>query len=146
MRTAAGLLGLCTVALWACAAGPPSGAAASTPGASRATLAGTRWAGVAADKAADPRTVPRLEFVREGRLSGFTGCNLVSGTWKMEGAQVRIGMLATTKRFCVGPEGETEKRFLAALQEGNSGTREGNRLVFTGPGGERFEFVEAAAT
>jgi heat shock protein HslJ len=144
MRIAAGLLGLCTVALWACAAGPPSGAAA--PGAFPATLAGTRWVGVTEDKAADPRTVPRLEFVREGRLSGFTGCNLLSGTWKMEGAEVRIGMLATTKRFCAGPEGETEKRFLAALREGHRGRREGNRLVFTGPGGERFEFVEAAAT
>jgi heat shock protein HslJ len=144
MRIAAGLLGLCTVALWACAAEPPSGAAA--PGAPSATLAGTRWVGVTADKAADPRTVPRLEFVREGRLSGFTGCNLLSGTWKMEGAEVEIGALATTKRFCAGPAGETERRFLAALREGHRGKREGNRLVFTAAGGERFEFVEAAAT
>jgi heat shock protein HslJ len=144
MRIAAGLLGLCTAALWACAAQPPSGGAAS--GAATMTLAGTRWVGVTAGKAADPRTVPRLEFVGGGRLTGFTGCNLLSGTWKMDGAQVRIGMLATTKRFCAGPEGETEKRFLAAVSEGRGGKREANRLVFTGPGGERFEFEEAAAT
>jgi heat shock protein HslJ len=95
---------------------------------------------------ADPRTIPRLEFVTEGRLSGFTGCNMMSGTWRTEGGEVRLGSLATTKRFCVGPEGETEKRVLAAMGENARVTREGGKLVLVGTGGARFEFVEAAAS
>ncbi len=136
-----GLLYLCALGLGACAAVPTEGGAASTD----ASLAGSRWIGVVAPDT-DPRALPRLEFVREGRLSGFTGCNMFSGVWKMEGDAVRVGALAMTKRLCLGPAGEIEKRFLAAVGEGARGTREGERLVFTGASGGRFEFKEAAAT
>jgi heat shock protein HslJ len=134
------LLTLLVLGLAACAGAPP--AATAPPGAS---LAGTRWIG-AMPAESDPRTIPRLEFVGEGRLSGYTGCNMLSGVWTMEGGDVRIGALVTTKRLCLGPERETERRLLGALRDGARGRREGGRLVFTGPGGERFEFAEAAAT
>jgi heat shock protein HslJ len=71
---------------------------------------------------------------------------MLSGAWRMQGDEVRVGPLVTTKRFCVGEPGEVEKRFLAALGDGGRGRREGGRLVFTGPKGERFEFEQAAAT
>lgn len=142
MSNAWGWLGTIAFGVVACAAAPSPSVA---PG-PVATLAGTRWMGVIEDKSADPRTLPRLEFVREGRLAGFTGCNMLSGVWKMEAGEVRIGALVTTKRLCIGPEGETEKRFLAALSGGSRGRREGGQLVFTGPRGERFAFAEAAAT
>ena len=134
------LLALLAFALAACAGSPPPLAAPPS-----ASLAGTRWIG-AMPAESDPRTIPRLEFVLEGRLSGYTGCNMLSGVWTMEGADIRIGALMTTKRLCIGPERETERRLLAALRDGARGHREGARLVFTGPGGERFEFAEAAAT
>jgi|GEM_PF-1965077 len=105
---------------------------------------GTRWIGIVAE-GADPHSRPRLEFVSQGRLSGYTGCNVFSGVWKMESAQVRVEGLAMTKRMCVGAAGEIEKRFLAAMATGARGRREGDRLVFTGPQGERFEFEPAAA-
>ena len=62
----------------------------------------------------------------------------------MEGGTVRVGPLVSTKRACVGPESEIERRVVAAL----AGTvkREGDRLVFTGAGGERFEFMPAQAS
>ncbi|HSJ97889.1 MAG TPA: META domain-containing protein [Myxococcota bacterium] len=132
---------LCALFLAACAAtpvAPPS--AAGAPGAG---LAGTRWVGVV-EPAADPRTLPRLEFVGEGRVTGYTGCNMLSGSWRMEGGEARLGPLATTKRMCLGPEGEVEQRFLRALGEGSRGRREGERLVFTGAGGARFEFARAS--
>ena len=136
-----GLLALLAFGLAACAGAPP----AAAPAAPAASLAGTRWIG-AMPEASDPRTIPRLEFVGEGRLSGYTGCNMLSGVWTMDGGDVRIGGLVTTKRLCIGPERETERRLLAALRDGSRGRRDGGRLVFTGPGGERFEFAEAAAT
>ena len=142
---------MCVLVLAACADAPGSPVradSATTAPASPAPargIAGTRWVGIVAD-GADHHTRPRLEFVREGRLSGYTGCNMFSGAWKMEGEEVRVGALVMTKRMCLGPEGEVEKRFLAALAPEGRGRREGDRLVFTGPKGERFEFEQAAAT
>jgi heat shock protein HslJ len=140
--------------LWMCAAGMSACAASSTPDGSSAgaapmpaaappaTLAGTRWMGVI-DASLDKRSAPWLEFIREGRLSGFTGCNMLSGGWRMEGGQIRVGPLVTTKRGCLGPEGDIERRVLAAVNEQSRVTRDGARLVFLGSSGGRFEFVEA---
>ena len=105
-------------------------------------LAGTRWIGVVAGDP-DPRTLPRLEFIGT-RVTGYTGCNMLNGGWRTEGTQLRIGPLVTTKRACAGPEGDVEQRFIAAAA--GPATREGDRLVFTGPNGERFEFRAAAAS
>ena len=136
MRLARILASACGLGLAACAAAP-SGAGGAAP-----SLAGTRWVGVV-DAATDRRAVPRLEFVREGRVSGFTGCNMLSGTWRTEGAEVRFGPVATTKRLCAGAEGETEKRLLAVLGEKGRATLEGGRLVLSSADGGRFEFREA---
>jgi heat shock protein HslJ len=89
----------------------------------------------------DPSNAPRLEFLADGRLAGYTGCNVMTGTWRMEGNEVRFGPIASTKRGCLGPPGELEKRVLAALGEGSRAVREGERLVIQGAGGERYEFA-----
>jgi heat shock protein HslJ len=130
---------LCALGLVACAAPPgPAGAAASAP----PPLDGTRWLGVAEGSLESMR--PRLEFGGGGRLTGFTGCNPLTGTWRMEGGEVRFGPIATTKRACLGAAGEIEGRFNAAMGEGTKVRREGDKLVITGVGGARFEFVRAA--
>ena len=132
----------CALGLAACAAPPGPGPAAADP---PAPLAGTRWVGVVAGEP-DARTLPRLELSGTGRLAGFTGCNMMSGTWREEGGEARFGPLIATKRFCVGPEGEVEKRVLAAFAPGARGVREGDRFVIIAPGGARFEFSRAAAS
>jgi heat shock protein HslJ len=134
-------LGICAFGLTACAAAPDAPSLRSAGGAPPA-LAGTRWVGVV-DPSTNRNAVPRLEFVREGRLTGFTGCNMLSGTWSVEGGAIRLGPIMTTKRGCMGPEGEIEKRVMAAMGEKSRVAREGAKLVLTGPAGERFEFTEA---
>lgn len=134
---------MCALGLAACASPPhdpgrPAAAAA-------APLAGTRWVGVVAE-AVEARMRPRLEFVGTGRVTGYTGCNMLSGSWTAEGGAARLGPLVTTKRMCLGPEGAVEKRFLQALAPGARLAREGAKLVATGPDGSRFEFREASAT
>jgi heat shock protein HslJ len=144
------------LAVGACATAPPSQEASPTgptekpqaAGAAQpagdAALSGTRWIGAdAARSGADPRTFPRLEFVKEGRVSGYTGCNLLSGTWKLDQGEVRFGPIVTTKRYCLGPEGENEKRLLAALRASSRARRSGDKLIVESPGGASFEFVEA---
>jgi heat shock protein HslJ len=142
MRIERSFLGICLIGLSACAAAPAGSAPAAAAG--PPTLSGTRWVGVV-DASTDRRAIPRLEFVREGRVTGFTGCNLLSGTWTVEGNEARMGPTATTKRMCLGPEGELEKRVLAAIADRSRITREGGKLVLVSPAGERFEFAEAAA-
>ena len=117
--------------------GIPVAAAAAGAG---APLKGTRWMGVV-DSSIDPRSTPWLEFVAADRVSGYNGCNMFSGPWQMEGSEVRLGPLMSTKRGCLGPEGDLEKRVAKALA--GSVRREGGKLVFTAPSGEKFEFTEA---
>jgi heat shock protein HslJ len=143
-----GKAALCVLAagLAACAASPDSGssganAAKAAPSAAPASLVGTRWKGV--DASVDERHLPWLEFVVEGRVSGYTGCNLLHGAWRNESGEVRFGPLVTTKRACAGPEGEVERRVLAALNGQSRVTREGDRLTISAPGAETLHFVEA---
>jgi heat shock protein HslJ len=130
--------------LAACAAGPggdaPGGAAASAA-AAPTSLAGTRWIGVV-DPGVEAEAAPRIEFI-EGRVHGFTGCNMMSGSWRMEGAEARFSSVATTRRMCLGPGGEIEKRLLAAMGDASRVRRVGDRLVIEAPSGARFEFREA---
>ncbi|HEX4781900.1 MAG TPA: META domain-containing protein [Usitatibacter sp.] len=131
---------LSSLLLAAACASPPAASpppAAATP----ASFTGTRWVGAGADPG--NRNAPALEFVTEGRLAGYTGCNLMSGAWRIEAGELRIGRLVTTKRMCVGPESEVEQRVLAVLVESARFTREGDRLVATTPQGARYEFLRA---
>ena len=150
MKIVNAMLWMCAVGLGACAAAPEDRASASPPPAPRAaapsaaaSLVGTRWTGVV--EGADPRILPRLEFATEGRVVGFTGCNMLSGAWSIAGGEVKLGPMVTTKRGCVGPAGDIERRLLAVLGETGRVVREGGKLVLVGPDGGRFEFVEAAA-
>ena len=149
MMLARSLLSLCVLGLSSCAAAPGDSGGPARPAAIPAQsagpggFAGSRWVGVI-EAGLDARAAPRLEFLEGGRLAGYTGCNMLSGAWRMEGAEVRFGSIATTKRMCMGPEAEIEKRLVAAIGAEASVRREGTKLVLTGPGGARFEFVPAA--
>jgi heat shock protein HslJ len=117
--------------------GVPAAAAAVVP----ASLAGTRWIGVV-ESGTNDANIPRLELVAEGRLAGYSGCNLVNGAWATQGGEAHVGPLVSTKRACAGPEAAIEKRFLSAVSEGRL-VLEGSHLVAVGKGGERFEFTPA---
>jgi heat shock protein HslJ len=126
--------------LVACAAPPGNGVAAES-----VPIAGTRWVGVVEGNT-DPRTLPRLEFAAGGRMSGYSGCNMMSSGYTEDAGAVRFGPVMATKRFCAGPEGEVEKRVMSALGPGARAVREGGKLVVTTPAGARFEFVPAEAS
>ena len=129
---------IAALALAACAAPFSGGAAAVT----EASLVGKTW--VSVDGAGlDEKQRPRLEFQREGRVSGFTGCNSLGGNWKITNGVVEMGPLAVTKRFCVGEGGELEKRFLEAVNDHGRIEMVNGRLVATGERGARMEFTQA---
>lgn len=107
-----------------------------------ASIAGKHWV-ARMPQVQDEKQSPRLEFVRDGRVAGYTGCNMIAGKWRVEGGAVRLEALAATKRGCIGPAGEVEKRFLAAINASSRVSLEGATLVIQGPGGERMAFAES---
>lgn len=131
------LLAVCATQLVACAV--PTAAPAASAG---APLAGTRWIGVT-DPSLDKSAVPWIEFAGAGRITGYTGCNMLNGSWSEQGGAARLAGVVTTKRACLGPGDAVEKRVLAAMSAESRVTREGERLVFTAPSGARFEFTPA---
>jgi heat shock protein HslJ len=70
---------------------------------------------------------------------------MLSGRWSESDGEVRFSALVVTKRFCPGPEGDVEKRLLAALSNESRATRRADKLVVTSPQGATFEFTAAAA-
>jgi heat shock protein HslJ len=138
---------LACVALGACAlTTAPTRATANPamPALDAAAVVGKHWV-ADESRAADPKENPRLEFLRDGRLAGYSGCNVVSGTWRIEGGALRLGPLAMTKRGCMGPAGEVEKRFIAAVGDRSEWALAAGRLVAQGAGGARMEFAERAS-
>ncbi|GAB3993411.1 hypothetical protein GCM10028807_28560 [Spirosoma daeguense] len=60
--------------------------------------------------------LPRLEIsLTEGRVTGTTGCNRLSGSIIADTHQILFGPLITTKMACAGSVGDFEKNFLNAL-------------------------------
>ena len=92
-RAARGAALACALAASACAA-PALEAQPAPP-----SLEGTRW--VMPGPKSDAESLPRLEFTREGRVNGFTGCNRLSGSYRLEEDRLNV-VAATTKRACVG--------------------------------------------
>jgi heat shock protein HslJ/uncharacterized membrane protein len=63
------------------------------------------------------RERPRLEFMlTEGRVSGTTGCNRLSGSVKADTRQIQFGPLATTRMACPDDSSHLEADFLKGLQ------------------------------
>ncbi len=125
---------LASLAVAACAASVTDGAPSS--------LEGTRWI-LAGEKAGDAEA-PRVEFTDKGRLNGYTGCNMLAGSYKREGDQLEI-IAVTTRRACPGPGAERESRLLAVLADRPRLTLGPGQLVLTGQKGGRAEFEAARA-
>ena len=106
------------------------------------SLPGKHWV-ASLPEVEDAKQRPRLEFLRDGRLAGYTGCNAIAGKWRMEGGAVRLEGLVATRRGCVGPAGQVEKRFLAAVTPASRVSLEGATLVVQGPGGDRIAFADS---
>ena len=106
-------------------------------------IAGTKWFVPMEGEAGDR---PRLEFMADGRVAGYSGCNSVSGTWRLEGDVVRLGPLIMTKRACPGARDEMERRFMKAVGGPNARLSVvGGRLLAEGEGGARLELSPDSA-
>lgn len=75
-------------------------------------------------------TTLTADFGKDGTISGNGGCNNYTGSYKVDGEDIKIGPLASTMMACAEPEGvmEQETQYLAALQLAESYQVEGGVL------------------
>ncbi len=99
--------GIALTVLVACAKAVQSKQAHSVP---LSSLAGSEWGFQGDDNG------PFVQFGSKSDISGFGGCNRFFGTYELNGQKLTVGPLASTKKACVGPAMETERKFLQALQ------------------------------
>jgi heat shock protein HslJ len=107
------------------------------------SLVGTRWVGVDPTVEKDP---PVFEFVTEQRITGYTGCNMMSGEWHMQNGEIHLGRVVVTKRMCVGPGADAEKHVLAVMLEKSRFRVEGEHMLVTTPEGASYEFKRSRAS
>ena len=121
------------LALFGCA-GEPAAMSGATGGNGMVkidALAGKTWGLTQLDERSPAPAEPAVTVVFEkGKISGSGGCNqyFASVTSPSPG-KIQVGPVGATKRFCVGPAGENEQRFFAALAKASRYTLEEGRLV-----------------
>jgi heat shock protein HslJ len=80
-------------------------------------------------------TPPTLTFAPGGTLSGSTGCNEYSATFRTDGAAITIVPTTSTARGCDGGLGLQETGFLSDLQGATTWSQaESGNLVLSGAG------------
>ena len=70
-----------------------------------------------------------LHFAAADHVDGDTGCNRFMGPLAVDGQNLRIGPLATTRRACAPALLDQERRYLVALARGSGLRLDGALLV-----------------
>ena len=79
----------------------------------------------------------RLE---SGRLTGFAGCNNFSGSYALDGDQLKIGPVASTQMACPEPGSSIETAFHKALSGTLRFALDGDHLTATTTSGDTLRF------
>jgi heat shock protein HslJ len=74
----------------------------------------------------------------QGQISGSAGCNNYNGAYVIDGNNISIGPLASTKMMCADPEGvmEQESQYLSAMNSVAKYQVIANRLELISKSGE----------
>lgn len=111
------------------------GAVLATFAAQSRSLAGTTWqvTGINNGRNALVSLVAgstvTLQFLADGKVAGFAGCNQYTAGYEADGSKLRISAPASTRRLC--PDTgvmEQEQAFLKALEAVSTMRMEGNRV------------------
>lgn len=135
---------LVVLVLAACQRGPH----AAGPGDAAPPLLQTQWRLAAlgerdVELAEDRRPDFTLE-AEESRLSGFTGCNRMSGEYVLSGSELKFDRMISTKMACVETM-ELERDFLNAMQATAGWRMAEGRLELLDAGGALLAGFEPVA-
>lgn len=79
----------------------------------------------------------QLRFDKDGKFSGFGGCNQLLGTYTVQGDAVALGVPGRTRKMCPGPAIMFENALVAALSRASAGGRVVNDEVVFSDGGDK---------
>jgi heat shock protein HslJ len=91
----------------------------------------------------DWRQRPRLRLDDDGKFTGATGCNSMSGSYQLDPDGLRFAPAATTLVGCAPALAAAEKRFLDALSAVRGAQLAGTTLDLTDATGKRRLRLEA---
>lgn len=76
---------------------------------------------------------------KEGKVNGFSGCNLYSTTYEINADKISFGVMKTTRKFCNNPVTimQTEQNYFTALGRTVSFKIKANQLTFIDQFGSR---------
>jgi len=89
-----------------------------------------------------------LRFAAPNQVDGNTGCNPFRGPLATEGASIRLGPLATTRRACTPELMDQERHYLMALAQASGMRLDGTELVLLDQSGQtlvRYSRVDPTA-
>lgn len=127
-----------------------SGKAILTFQAQSQDLAGTSWNAIGVNNGQQAVVSLILEteitavFSDDGTVTGSAGCNTYNAPYEIEGKQIKIGPVATTRMFCAEPEGvmEQEGAYVAALEKSTTYEPVGTNLTLRdAQGATQIEYV-----
>ena len=78
-----------------------------------------------------------LAFPEAGRVAGFGSCNRFFGTYTLVQDKVAFGQMGMTRMACMGPAGEQETRYMAALQKAQTLRVDGSTLLIAVEGQDK---------
>lgn len=108
-------------------------------------LAGPRWE-LAQLEGQPVQGKAFLQFdAAQGRVSGHSGCNRLSGAYAQEGGRLKLAAAASTRMACIGPGDELERRFLAMYQKVAGWRAEGAQMLLLDADGRELARFSAAA-
>jgi len=85
-------------------------------------------------------TRPATVRFESGRLSGYSGCNNFSGSYRVEGGQLTVGPVASTQMACPEPGSSVEQAFHKALTGTLQYSVAGDALTLTSASGATLRF------
>lgn len=82
--------------------------------------------------------LPSLNFLKDGGLSGYTGCNNFNGKFNLEGTKLTLDPGAMTKKYC---QEVNENGIIEALNQVKSFKVDKDKLILTDGLNELMRFV-----
>ncbi len=127
------LAAIAVLLLAACGAAVSTGPSTTPPAADG--LAGRQfWSTAVVGHDLAPGTRVTLTFRDDGTLGAQAGCNMMGGTWSLDGTTLRIEIGAMTEMACAEDRMAQDEWLASWLAGGLTAATEGDELVLTGAG------------
>jgi putative lipoprotein len=120
---------------------PPAATAAKPPSGLPALLMRTSWVLTEIDHLSPPAGVGEgeasIRFLKEGHVSGFTGCNHFDGPFTLTGRSVHFGPIIQTLMACP-VSANIEMPYMKALDDAHQVDVQGEELYLLNEAGQRI--------